>query len=61
MKERWYIIVISSREAGDSEGQATTRHLPIILAVSWGVVTADLAVNSHTGLWLSYDIDMGRT
>ena len=44
MKEGGYVVVVVRGEAGCLDGQATARHLPFILAISWGIVTAGAAI-----------------
>ena len=59
MKEGGYVVVVGRGEAGCLDGQATARHLPYILAISWGIVTAGAAIGVHAGLWLTGKFYMG--
>ena len=59
MKERGDVVVVSSGVAGGLDGQATARHLPSILVITWGIVTAGAAISVHAGLWLTGKFYMG--
>ena len=59
MKERGDVVVVSSGVAGGLDGQATARHLPSILVITWGIVTAGAAISDHAGLWLTGKFYMG--